>query len=149
MRMSGIDGVLVAPLKIVGDERGNVMHVLRADAPHFQQFGEAYFSTIHAGVTKGWKLHTKSTSNMVVSLGRVRFVLHDVREGSPTRWQFQEVSLAALGDEYCLLMIPPGVAYAWKNPEQSSAMVLNCASVPWSAEESLAIPMEAYPYTWK
>ena len=146
--MPGIDGVLVLPLKIVGDERGNVMHVLRADAPHFQQFGEAYFSTIHAGVTKGWKLHKQSTSNMVVSVGRVRFVLHDVREGSPTRWQFQEIVLD-VGDDYCLLVIPPGVAYAWRNAEQVSAMVLNCASVPWSVEECLAIPMEAYPYTWK
>lgn len=147
MHMSGIDGVLVVPLKVVGDERGSVMHVLRADAPHFQQFGEVYFSTTNAGVTKGWKLHKQSTSNIAVSAGRVRFALHDVREGSSTRWQFQEVVLGS-GDEYRLLVIPPGVAYAWKNAEQVPAMMLNCASVPWSAEESVAIPMEAYPYTW-
>lgn len=146
--MAGIDGVMVVPLKVMSDERGSVMHVLRSDAPHFKQFGEAYFSIVNPGVIKGWKLHKQSTSNMAVSAGRVRFLLLDAREKSPTRWQFQEVRLGP-GEEYCLLVIPPGVAYAWQNSEDAPATILNCASVPWSAEESVAIPMEAYPYTWE
>lgn len=146
--MSGIDGVLIVPLKVIGDDRGSIMHVLRSDAPHFQQFGEAYFSTILPKMMKGWKLHKQSTSNMTVPVGKVRFVLHDIREKSPTRWQFQEVILGP-GDLYQLLVIPVGVAYAWKNEDDDVATILNCATVPWSAEEGIAIPLEAYPYNWE
>ncbi len=39
-----IEGVLVVPLRKIPDERGMVMHMLRTDAEHFQQFGEIYFS---------------------------------------------------------------------------------------------------------
>ena len=30
------------------------MHMLRADAPHLQGFGEIYFSTVNPGAIKGW-----------------------------------------------------------------------------------------------
>ena len=39
-----IDGVQIHPLRQIPDERGKIMHMLRSDAPHFQGFGEIYFS---------------------------------------------------------------------------------------------------------
>ena len=41
-----IDGVRLTPLRIIGDERGSVMHMLRATDAHFAGFGEVYFSTV-------------------------------------------------------------------------------------------------------
>jgi len=41
-----IEGVRVVPLRQIPDERGKVMHMLRADDPHFERFGEIYFSTV-------------------------------------------------------------------------------------------------------
>lgn len=145
--MVTIDGVVLVPLKIVGDERGRVMHVLRADDPNFKQFGEAYISQIYAGVTKGWKLHTRSTSNMVVPVGMVRFVLYDDREDSSTRGQFQEITIGE--DDYQLLIIPPRVHYAWRNTRDTTATVLNCASELWSPDESTNLPLETHPYPWE
>ena len=41
-----IDGVLVKQLSQIADERGKIMHMLRADEPHFEKFGEIYFSVV-------------------------------------------------------------------------------------------------------
>ena len=141
-----IEGVLVTPKKIVGDDRGQVMHVLRADDPNFAKFGEAYISEIFANVTKGWKLHARSTSNMVVPVGEVRFVMHDTREGSPTFGMFDDVTIGE--KNYQLLTVPPGVVYAWRNLRVTTAVVLNCATELWSPNESSNLPLETYPFVW-
>lgn len=141
-----IQGVLLTPKKVVGDDRGQVMHVLRSDDPNFIAFGEAYISEIFARVTKGWKLHTLSTSNMVVPVGEVRFVMYDTREESPTFGKFDDVTI---GDKnYQLLTIPPHVVYAWRNVRDTTAVVLNCATELWSPNESSNLPLETYPFEW-
>src|SRR5262249_13319304 len=61
-----IEGVVVAPLRQIPDERGRVMHMLRASDPHFKGFGEIYFSVVYPGVVKGWHLHTKMVLNYAV-----------------------------------------------------------------------------------
>ena len=38
-----IDGVIITPLKRIGDERGMVLHMLRRDWDIFEDFGEVYF----------------------------------------------------------------------------------------------------------
>ena len=47
-----IDGVEIFPLRRIQDERGMVMHMLRADDKHFTNFGEIYFSVVYPGVIK-------------------------------------------------------------------------------------------------
>src|SRR5947208_13130101 len=86
-----IEGVRVVPLRQIPDERGKVMHMLRADDPHFERFGEIYFSTIYAGVVKGWHLHDRMTINYAVPFGSIKLVLFDDRDGSPTKGQLQEL----------------------------------------------------------
>ena len=54
-----IDGVQIIPLKQIVDERGKIMHMLRRDDPHFEEFGEIYFSMVYPGVIKGWHIHKK------------------------------------------------------------------------------------------
>jgi len=66
-----IDGVRVLPLRQIPDERGKVMHMLRADDPHFEKFGEIYFSTVYSGVVKGWHLHERMTINYAVPFGSI------------------------------------------------------------------------------
>ncbi len=58
-----IDGVQIVPLRRIPDERGTIFHMLRADAPHFEKFGEIYFATAYPGVIKGWHLHKSMTLN--------------------------------------------------------------------------------------
>ncbi|MFO0972251.1 MAG: dTDP-4-dehydrorhamnose 3,5-epimerase, partial [Phycisphaerae bacterium] len=90
---SAIDGVRIVPLRRIPDERGTIYHMLRCDDPHFQRFGEIYFSSIHPGAIKGWHRHAEMTLNYAVVVGRIKLVLFDDRAGSPTRRGLQEIFL--------------------------------------------------------
>ncbi|HIA49757.1 MAG TPA: dTDP-4-dehydrorhamnose 3,5-epimerase, partial [Acidobacteria bacterium] len=67
-----IEGVEVFPLARIQDERGMVMHMLRADDPHFQNFGEIFFSVIYPGAIKAWHLHSRMTINYAVVEGDIK-----------------------------------------------------------------------------
>ena len=58
-----IEGVNVVPLKQISDERGKIMHMLKATDPHFINFGEIYFSCAWPGVVKGWHVHSIAAIN--------------------------------------------------------------------------------------
>lgn len=145
--MSTIAGVLVTPLKIVKDERGSVMHFLREGREPFTRFGEVYFSTVNPGVTKGWKLHRRSTSNMAVVSGTMRFWVRDERDSSPTKGVTEIHDLAPVEGKYNLLTVPPGVVYAWRSTGDGVATVGNGATLAWEPDESVNLPLETYPLT--
>ena len=144
-----IDGVLITPLKQILDERGKVMHMLRRDAPHFQSFGEIYFSCIYPGAIKAWHLHKEMTLNYAVPHGRIKLVLYDDREGSSTQGEIQEIYLGI--DHYCLVTIPPLVWNGFKGIGQETAIVANCATIPHDPDEILRLdPFDAsIPYDWQ
>ena len=52
-----IDGVKIVPLRQIVDERGKIMHMLKATDPHFIGFGEIYFSCAWPGTIKAWHIH--------------------------------------------------------------------------------------------
>ena len=128
-----IDGIRIIPLRQIPDERGTVMHMLRADDPHFDRFGEIYFSTVYQGVVKGWHLHERMTINYAVPVGAIKLVLFDDRDGSPTRGELQEVFL---GDgNYALVTVPPFVWNGFKGIAAPYSVVANCATIPHDPTE--------------
>src|SRR5436853_7887070 len=74
--------VLAVPLRVIGDERGAVLHMLRADSPVFTKFGEVYFSEVKSGSVKAWKRHRHMTQRLTVPVGRVLFAVFDNRAES-------------------------------------------------------------------
>ena len=148
--MSGeiIEGVKVIPLRKIPDERGMVMHMLRADAPHFEKFGEIYFATAYPGVVKAWHLHKSMSLNYAVIVGMIKFVLYDDREGSPTRGKLQELFIGE--HNYCLVQVPPRVTNGWKCISEHAAIVANCPTEPHSPNEMLRIDPQSpsIPYNW-
>ena len=143
-----IDGVQIHPLRQICDERGKIMHMLRADAPHFEQFGEIYFSVVYPGAIKAWHLHHKQVLNYAVVSGMIKFVLYDVREGSPTKDELQEVFMGE--DNYCLVRVPTGVYNGFKGYGAKPAIIANCATVPHSPDEMERLdPFDpSVPYDW-
>lgn len=128
-----IDGVLVLPLKQIPDERGKVMHMLRCDDPHFEQFGEIYFSMVYPGVIKGWHLHTEMTLNYAVVAGMIKLVLYDDRIDSPTRGAIMEIFTGE--DNYQLIKIPRLIWNGFKGIGVTPALVANCATIPHRPDE--------------
>ena len=143
-----IDGVLVHPLKRLPDERGAVMRMLRADDPHFERFGEIYFSVVYPGVVKGWHLHDRMALNYAVVSGVIKLVLYDDRASSPTRGEVQEVFV---GDSnYVLVRVPPRVWNGFKGIGIAPAIVANCATIPHDPDEITRLdPADpSIPYNW-
>lgn len=143
-----IDGVLVVPLKRIPDERGTVMHMLKRTDPHFIEFGEIYFSTIYPGVVKGWHKHADMTLNYACIHGRIKLVLFDDRDGSPTKGQVMEIFLGP--DNYSLVQIPPGIWNGFKGMGSEMAIVANCCTHPHDPSRSLRLdPFDNdIPYDW-
>jgi len=143
-----IDGVRVAPLRQIPDERGKVMHMLRADDPHFEKFGEIYFSTVYAGVVKGWHLHERMTINYAVPFGSIKLVLFDDRDGSPTRGQLQELFVGE--SNYALVTVPPHIWNGFKGIGHPYSIVANCATIPHDPAEITRLDpfSPKIPYDW-
>jgi dTDP-4-dehydrorhamnose 3,5-epimerase len=145
-----IEGVKVVPLRQIPDERGTVMHMLKRTDPHFIQFGEIYFTTVHPGVVKGWHKHQRMTLNYACVYGRIKLVLYDDREGSATRGDVMELFLGP--DDYQLVQIPTNVWNSFKGIDAETSIIANCATEPHTKEFTEAIdPLSdrIIPYDWK
>jgi len=143
-----IEGVEIIPLKQIPDERGKIMHMLRCDDPHFEKFGEIYFSVVYPNVVKGWHIHKKMTLNYAVVHGTIKLVLYDDREGSKTKGELTELNI---GDgNYCLVKVPPMVWNGFVGVGTFPAIVANCATIPHDPEEIMRKDpfTKDIPYDW-
>jgi len=144
-----IQDVKIIPLRKIPDERGTILHLLRCDAPHFEKFGEAYFSKVYPGVIKGWHVHKTMVQFYAVPIGMIKLVLYDLRPDSPTKGELMELFIGE--DNYCLVRIPSGIANGYKCFGPTPALVANCATEPYlSGDEMERIdPMgDRIPYKW-
>jgi dTDP-4-dehydrorhamnose 3,5-epimerase len=143
-----IDGVKVIPLRQIPDERGAVLHMLRSDDPHFEAFGEIYFSSVVPGAVKAWRRHREMVLFYAVPVGLIRLVLYDDRADSPSHGQVAEL---LLGDQhYALVRIPALVWSGFKGLGSQAALVANCATIPHRADEveRREVADAVIPYDW-
>jgi len=143
-----IDGVVVVERRQIVDERGKIMHMLRADDPEFAAFGEVYFSAVNPGVVKAWHIHKEMTLNYACPVGQIKLVLFDDRPGSPTRGELMEIFLGP--DSYRLVQVPPGVWNGFKGVAAAPSLVCNCATLPHDPDEIERRPHDSpdIPYDW-
>ena len=143
-----IEGVVIKPLRVISDERGFVLHMMRRDDPLFQQFGEIYFSIVYPGVIKGWHLHRKMTLNYAVVSGMIKLVLYDSRKESSSYGRIQEICIGERN--YSLVQIPPLVWNGFQGLGTRQAIVANCATHPHDPAEIERIdPLNNdIPYDW-
>ena len=126
-----IDGVKVKDLKVIPDERGLLMEMLRSDDPDFQKFGQVYVTMVQPGVVKAWHYHKKQTDHFICVGGTAKVVLHDDRDGSPT---FGETNEFVIGwDNQQLVIIPPMIQHGFTALGDEPAYIIN-------------VPTELYDY---
>lgn len=143
-----IDGVKITPLRQILDERGKVMHMLRADTAPFVQFGEVYFSCVYPGAVKAWKLHKEMTLNCAVPHGHIKFVLYDARRDSLSNGKIQELFMGP--DNYYLLTVPPMIWTGFQCIGPDTSLLVNCASLPHTTNEFERCDVHdaSIPYDW-
>ena len=144
-----IHDVKITPLKIISDNRGKVMHMLRTDSQVFEKFGEIYFSTIYHQSIKGWHLHKESTLNYVCIKGKVKLVLFDNRKESSTKGVYQELILSP--EDYFLVTIPPNIWNGFKGLDRAESIIANCLTLPHNEREMVRKDLfdKSFSYKWE
>jgi dTDP-4-dehydrorhamnose 3,5-epimerase len=145
-----IAGVKVKPLRLVPDERGWLMEILRGDdTAVFTKFGQVYVSATYPGVVKAWHLHRRQVDNFACVAGMVKLVLVDTREDSPTLGASNEFFI---GTQNPMLIQVPNLAYhGWKCISVEPALVVNVPTEPYDhaePDEYRLDPHETLPYDW-
>ena len=121
-----IDGVQVKTLKIIPDNRGKLMEMLRNDDPMFTKFGQVYFTTALPGVVKAWHFHQLQSDNFICVAGRILLGLYDARPDSVTYKETNKFYLSL--EEPKLVHIPKMVYHGFKCVSPQEAMVINVIS---------------------
>jgi dTDP-4-dehydrorhamnose 3,5-epimerase len=145
-----IHGVHVKPLKIIADERGYLMEMMRADDPFFQKFGQSYVSVAFPGVVKGWHFHKVQTDHFVIVKGMMKVVLYDAREDSPTKGLINEFFMGEKNP--ILVTIPPGVVHGMKGIGTEPAMLVNVPTEMYKYDQPDEFRIDPHtndiPYNW-
>jgi len=145
-----IDGVVLKKLRVIPDERGYLMEMLRADEEIFEKFGQVYLTTVYPGVVKGWHYHRLQTDYIVCIFGMIKLVLYDTRPSSPS---YGEVNEFFIGEQNpALVKIPPLVYHGFKGISPQAALIVNVVTEPYNYEnpDEFRIPWDSadIPYDW-
>lgn len=135
MEQINIQGVELHPLKHIIVPKGDIFHALKSTDKGYAGFGEAYFSQIESGAVKGWKRHNRMTLNIIVPVGKIRFVVYDDREGSATNGKFQEVILSSESN-YQRLTLAPGLWMAFQGMDKGISMLMDIIPEPHDPSEA-------------
>jgi len=146
-----IHGVTVRKLRVIPDERGYLMEMLRSDWLEFERFGQVYVTAVYPGVVKGWHYHKLQTDHFICVAGMAKVVLYDDREGSATQGEVNEFFMGHLNP--ILLKIPPGVMHGFKGVGQEAALIVNVPTelYNYSQPDEYRVPphTDQIPYDWR
>lgn len=145
-----IDGVATKKLRVIPDERGRLMEILRADDQLFSRFGQVYITTAYPGVVKGWHYHKKQTDHFAVVKGMAKLVLYDNRDNSPTKGDINEFFM---GEHSPLLVkIPPLVLHGFKCIGDEEAVCINVPTEVYNYDQPDEFRIDPHkndiPYSW-
>jgi dTDP-4-dehydrorhamnose 3,5-epimerase len=133
-----LNGIHITPLKRISNPKGDIYHALNGKDADFSSFGEAYFTTIIHGETKGWKRHQRMVMNLIVPEGEVLFHFHDEVLGM--------TKTIALGTrQYARLCVQPGLWMAFTGLGSGLNLILNVASIAHDPSESDSADLCRFP----
>jgi dTDP-4-dehydrorhamnose 3,5-epimerase len=146
-----IDGVIIKKLRVIPDQRGRVMEILRCDDDLFQKFGQVYMTTTYPGVVKAWHKHEKQADHIACVAGMIKMALYDGRPGSPT---FKEINEFYLGLHNPLLVkVPAGVYHGWMGVSPEEAVIINVPTETYDREQPDEQRLDPHgndiPYLWE
>lgn len=146
-----IQGVRVKELKLIADERGRLMEILRSDDEIFKRFGQVYMTTAFPGVVKAWHYHRKQDDNFTCIKGKIRLALYDARKRSKTFAEINEFILSL--DEPKLIQIPKGVYHGFKCIDTEEAVVINATTKTYNRKKPDEYRLDPYDsdisYDWR
>jgi dTDP-4-dehydrorhamnose 3,5-epimerase len=145
-----IEGVIVKDLRVIPDERGRLMEIMRSDDPFFEKFGQVYVTTNYPGVVKAWHAHRNQTDHVACVSGMIKLALYDGRPDSPTHKVVNEFFIGIHNPK--LIVIPPMIYHGWKCVSNEESVVVNIPDQVYDYQDpdELREPYDAefIPYDW-
>lgn len=142
-----IYGVKVKALKVISDERGKLMEIMRVSETKVQP-QQVYLTTAHENVVKDKKcfhMHEKQNDFFCCIKGKIRLVLVDTRKNSRTKGEINELEI---GEENpCLVGIPKKVLHAFKSLKGES-FIINCIDHEYNKSHPDEFRIENSYYDW-
>jgi dTDP-4-dehydrorhamnose 3,5-epimerase len=124
-----IHDVKTKQLRLIPDERGYLLEMLRTDDELFTKFGQVYVSATYPGVVKAWHYHKVQVDHFVCVAGMIKLVLVDTRDGSPTKGAVNEFFIGVQNP--MLVQVPNLVYHGWKCISGEMSLVVNTPTEPY------------------
>lgn len=142
-----INGVKVKKLKVISDQRGRLMEILRISETKVQP-DQIYLTTAYEGVVKDrdyFHMHKEQTDHFCCIKGKIKLVLVDTRPGSKTK---SEINKFEIGEgNFCLITIPKRVLHAFKSLK-GEAFIINCIDREYDKESPDEFRIKNKYYDW-
>ena len=142
MGKNSLNQIKVSRPKIIKLSAGNVMRFLRKkEVGKKWKFGEVYFSKIKFKKIKAWKFHLKTTLNLTVVVGKVKFVFY-----SPKTKHFK--SIVAKEKKYSRIIIPPKIWFGFKGLSRKESLILSLTNFLHNSKEILRRDINHIKFNW-
>lgn len=142
-----INGVVVNKLKIISDDRGRLMEIMRVSQikTHPKQ---VYLTTAYENTVKDkthFHMHKKQVDFFCCIKGMIKLVLVDIRDNGGTK---NEINEFEIGDENpCIVTIPSNVLHAFKSLK-GEAFIINCINNEYDKDCPDEYRIENKYYDW-
>ncbi len=137
-----LDKIKINNLDVLTTKHGNVMHALKKSNENFKEFGEIYFSWINYKSIKAWKYHTLMTLNLVVPVGKVKFVFYSEKN---KKFRVEEIG----ENNYMLLTVPPCIWFGFQGLYNNRSLVTNIADIEHDPNETLRKDYKEIKFDWE
>ena len=149
--MDYISGVKVRKLRLMPDERGWLMEMLRSDWEEFEKFGQTYVTACYPGVVKAWHYHKQQTDHFICVGGMAKVALYDPRDNSPTKGMVNEFFMGNLNP--ILVNIPNMVYHGFTAVGSETTVIVNVPTEVYKYDkpDEYRIPYDdpSIPYRWE
>ena len=120
---------------------GDIMRILKNKEVKNWNFAEAYFSKIKYNKIKAWKYHLKMSLNLVVPIGRVRFVFYSNKT--------KNFKVIEAGEKkYSRISIPPGIWFGFKGLTKKDSVILSLTNLEHDPREDLRCKKNEIKFNW-
>ena len=143
MPKSILSNIVTTQLSTFDADGGRVMHGIKKNDTGYVGLGEVYFSYINPRAVKAWKKHNRMTLNLVVPLGKVRFVFCD-----PLNDDHYRVEDVGEGN-YVRLTVPPGIWFGFQGIALHPSLVTNIADLQHDPAEVDRQVVSSFDYQWE
>jgi len=143
-----IAGCEIRKQRLIPDDRGFLMELMRPDWKEFKGWGQVYVTMCLPHTVKGFHYHYNQIDNFNCVSGMAKLVLFDDRPDSPTRGIINEFFIGELNPS--LVVIPNYVWHGFMALGEERAIIVNCPTKMYNYEEpdEYRAPFDSFGYKW-